>query len=318
MQRIDTRQQHWHIFFNPAAGGGKAGRQWPHLYPQLQALLPVHTLHISQARNHLATLVENAICEQGARYLLTIGGDGALHETINGIFRQQQVDPHTIVVALLPLGTGNDWIKTHRLPTQFEAWQTVFLAGHLQQQDIGKVDYQVEQELRSTYFVNAAGLAFDAYVVRYANSVGWRWMSNRFFYLWAILRCLFMYRLPQARIRWADQVREQYCYTISCGIGSYSGGGMQITPHADPADGCLAITLAGRLSPLAVLLNTYRFYNGTIGDHPRVTLFHTTELYVDSCTDQAIGVEADGEFLGFTPVHIKILPRALTFIAAGE
>ncbi len=315
MPQIDPRQQHWHIFLNPKAAAGRAEKQWPTLYQKLKTIISNHSLHISQRPKHLTELAKEAITTQNARYLLVVGGDGAIHEVVNGMNQQDQVPSKDLVVALLPLGTGNDWIKTHKIPRSYQEWEVQFLAGHLHWQDLGKVDYDKNGQKASSYFINAAGFAFDGYVVRYANQVKWRWMGHRFFYLWAITISLFKYKLRPALLRFNNQAIEDHFYTISCGLGNYSGGGMQITPHAQVGDNQLALTIAGRLNPLTVMLNTYRFYNGTIGDHSKVQLHQTKEFTVEATSEAPILLEADGEFLGTAPAKVQIIPEGLKFIA---
>lgn len=89
---------------------------------------------------------------------------------------------------------------------------------------------------------------------------------------------------------------------------------MRIVPHAQPDDGLLALTVAGPVSKLGVLVNTPRFYNGHLDRHPKVDFYQTESVRVTSLGPDPIPVEADGEFLGFTPVQIEIIPRALQVI----
>ena len=177
--------------------------------------------------------------------------------------------------------------------------------------DVGSVYYQNKGQEEYRYFVNVAGMAYDAFVAKFAERYK-KWIAHKIIYLLMVIRCLFLYRLPKATVVFDEQTDEDFYYTINIGIARYSGGGMQLVPHADPADGLLALMLARRLTKLGVLLNTYRFYNGTLHHHPKINIFQAKHIIVKS--DESIGLEADGEWLGTTPVKFSVLPQALNVI----
>lgn len=304
------RNEPWYIIVNPAASNGKAARHWRQAEPVLQAHLPNCHIVYTQQRGHAVELAMQAI-EQGFRHIIGVGGDGTNHEVINGIFRQQLVDPAQIFYTLLPIGTGNDWIRTHHIPRKLEDWLPMLETGKTIVQDVGLVTFQKDGVEQQRYFVNVAGMAYDAFVVRYAEQHR-RWIVHQFFYLLMILRCLFLYRLPKAKVTFDGQTVEDHFYTINIGIGRYSGGGMRLVPHADPADGLLALTIARRVSKLGVLLNTYRFYNGTLHKHPKIDIFQVKTVEVTS--EEPVELEADGEWLGGVPVRFSILPKALQIV----
>lgn len=300
----------WYIIVNPAAGNGKAAKQWQQAEQMLHAHLTNCTIAHTERRGHAIELAKQAI-EQGFRHIIGVGGDGTNHEIINGILTQKIIAATEVIYALLPIGTGNDWIRTHGIPRKLESWLQMLQTGKTILQDIGMVTFQKDGKEQQRYFANVAGMAYDAFVVRYADQHR-RWVVHKFFYLLMILRCLFMYRLPKATITFDGQTVTDHFYTINIGIGRYSGGGMQLVPHADPVDGLLALTIARRVSKLGVLLNTYRFYNGTLYRHPKIDIFQVKEMEVTS--DENIELEADGELLGSVPVRFAILPKALRII----
>lgn len=303
-------QAAWTVIVNPAANNGRTGRRWQSLEKQLRPVLSNMSVHISQAPGHAALLAEQAIAA-GARHLIAVGGDGTNHEVVNGILRQTTVPPRDIVYALLPVGTGNDWIRTYGIPTRIGDWLAMLATGQTVWQDIGRIAYQGHDTRQERYFVNVAGLAYDAFVVRYSEQHR-GWLRNRFFYLLLILRCLFQYRLQCARIETDTTSIEDYFYTINVGICRYSGGGMQLVPQARPNDGLLALTYARRVSKLGVILNTWRFYNGSIGKHPQITTGQARYVHVSG--KEPVPLEADGEFLGWTPATFTILEKALRVV----
>lgn len=89
---------------------------------------------------------------------------------------------------------------------------------------------------------------------------------------------------------------------------------MQLVPHAIPHDGQLAMTIAGKINSLMVLLISPLFYLGKIGWHPKVHFFKTNQISVEPLGQATVWAEADGEFLGNAPAFITILPKALKII----
>lgn len=297
----------WIVIVNPRAGNGTVSKAWPSLETELRRHLGAFSIQWTDAPLHAIELVQEAVA-RGCRRILAVGGDGTNHEVVNGIIRQQTCPSTDIIYGLIPIGTGNDWRRTYRIPKNYRKWAPQLARKRTVLQDVGKLTYRSDGETRVRYFVNVAGLAYDGFVTRYVNENP---VSNKLGYLAAVFRCLLQYELKKARIT-ADGLHiENRCYTINAGICRFSGGGMRLVPHARPDDHRLALTVAGPVSRLGVLLNTPRFFNGHLGRHPKVDLYQVERLRVTSLGEQPILLEADGEFLGHTPVEIEIRPHAL-------
>ena len=303
----------WYAIANPTAGRGLVRKRWAALQERIAQALPVGEFALSEYKGHATELAQRAV-ERGYRKILAIGGDGTNHEVANGILMQQAAPSSDITYALLPIGTGNDWIKTHGLPRSLDKALAVIQAGKTAFQDAGLIHYFKDGQPQQRYFVNVAGLAYDGYIGKKSEERRYA-TRNRLFYLLLVVRCLFEYKLKRAIVEGNGRRIEDFFYTINLGICRYSGGGMQLAPHAVPDDGQFAVTTAGRISRLGVLVNTYRFYNGSIGEHPKVETFYATSLEVQAADGEPPTLlEADGEFLGETPARFSIIPRALCFI----
>ncbi|MCB0644664.1 MAG: hypothetical protein KDC44_23630, partial [Phaeodactylibacter sp.] len=233
---------------------------------------------------------------------------------INGLLQQAAVSARELCYALLPIGTGNDWIRTHGIPRNWEQTLKMIQAGHTLLHDIGQVEYQTDTGSKKHYFINVAGMAYDAFLVRYIEEKNPKGLSKAYYFS-MILRCLFMYRLKRARVWFDGQEEAAKFYTINVGVCKYSGGGMQFVPHADPTSGRLALTLVHAVSKLGVLLATPYFYEGRIRRHRKVTLHEVQEVRVEHVNPkEPVLVEVDGEFLGQTPVRYSLLPGALRVV----
>lgn len=314
MERADFTQTHWFIIVNPAAGSGEAARRWPLLYPRLKETLHRHEVVFSQRRGHITELVAQAAAA-GHRHFLVVGGDGSIHELANGVMTQQAGPSTDFLIALLPIGTGNDWIKTHGIPLDFDAWLKAFRQGTISIQSAGLARFNDPLgRPAARYFINIAGMAYDGFVVRYTSRIRPPRWSGKLFYLLAILRCLFSYNPQRGRLHCDGVVTERPFYTIHAGIGRFAGGGMQPTPHAQPHGQVLAVMHAGPVGRWGVIKALPLFFNGAIGTHPLVETPLAGRLYLEEAGDGPIPLEADGEFLGYTPVEIEVAPGALRFV----
>lgn len=284
-------------------------KQWP----EIEAVLRNAGIHFdavfTEGKYHAAELAEAAIAE-GSRHLVAVGGDGTAHEVANGILRQTTCLSEEVTFSLLPVGTGNDWVKTHGIPKNHKKWVDFFQTGKISYQDVGWLTYQADGVAQKRYFINVAGLSYDAYVAKRAEAYKTQ-ISSTIFYLFLIFRCLFEFRVPRLRVIFDGNTVEKRIYTINIGICRYSGGGLQLVPHAIHDDGKLALTIAGHLSKMGVLLVTPFFYSGNIGWHPKVSMYQVEEVLVESADQQPVMVEADGEFLGEGPVRVGILKGRL-------
>jgi YegS/Rv2252/BmrU family lipid kinase len=309
MQTPDV-QPFWHIIANPISGNGKVERHWPEIERLLQELGFSYSVHFTERRGHAVQLVEEAVLK-GRRHLLGIGGDGTNHEIANGILSQKFVAPAEISYALLPAGTGKDWARQYDIPADPRRRLERLLEMKTVQQDAGMVRYFRDGQPQKRFFINVAGMAYDGFI---GKKLLKNRITNRLHYLFLVAKYLFEYKLSKARIFFDNQEVEDFFYTINVGLCRYSGGGMQLVPQAVPDDGLFALTFARRLPKWEVLLQTPRFYNGTLLSHPKVEGFQAKSIRVEHIGDTPTLLEADGEFLGETPAEFVLLEKALRII----
>ena len=304
---------HWRFIANPVAGGGKVSEQWPQIERALKTAGIAFDVVFTQEKRHAIALAKEAV-QQGCRHLAAVGGDGTGHEVVNGIMQQTACPPEEVTFTLLPIGTGNDWIKEHRISKNFRRWLHFFQHGKTTFQDVGWLTFHKNGRLEKRWFINVAGLSYDAFVAKKAEALGAK-MSNKLFYLLLIFRCLFQFTIPKVRVTFDGQTVEDFLYTINVGICRYSGGGLRLVPQAIPGDGKLALTLVKKVTKLEVLLITPLFYTRKVGLHPAVSLHQAEDILVEGLDEQPVLVEADGEFLGETPVRFGVMEKVLKVLA---
>lgn len=300
----------WFFVVNPAGGNGSVARHWPAIRQKLEEAGIPFAFAQTLRRGHATALAGEAV-QSGYRRIVAVGGDGTNNETINGLMRQDSVPLSDLLYTLLPVGTGNDWARYHNIPHRLPDWLAFLQSGRKIQHDVGMVQYQWEGQTRTRFFINVAGMAYDAFVVRHLELHGGK-RKNPLTYYFAVVGCLFRFSPLPATLAWEGDRRQSEFYTINAGICKYSGGGMQFVPHARPDSGSLAVTMAKRLSKLGVLRATPYFYNGKIDQHPKVEILHTQTFTVAHPEGgEPLLLETDGEFCGQTPVVFSVKPAAL-------
>jgi diacylglycerol kinase (ATP) len=303
----------WFLICNPTSNRGHMLQSWPKVRKILDEEQIQYDFILTEYNNHAIEITQNML-KQGYRKIVILGGDGSINEVVTGIFSQNEVSPKDIVIALIPLGTANDWARMHSIPRDPEAAIRLLKTGKTRQQDIGKVVYDTPEGRTTRYFNNIAGMSYDAFVVKYIADLNSKKM-NKLKYLFFTLYCLFKFKLPEVRVVYDGGEIRDLAYTINVGICKYNGGGMQLVPHAKPDDGLFALTFVRKLSKIRVVLNTYRFFTGTIDVLPEVQTLESTRVLVEPVGDSEVGLEVDGEFMGYAPAEFEILPGALNFIA---
>lgn len=155
----------WFVIVNPVAGSGRGLDHFPQISKHLRdahiLCEPVFTEH----KFHATELTVTAVRE-GYRRIIVVGGDGTLHEVVNGLFIQQEVCPDEVLVAVVAVGTGNDWVRTFGISNRYQDAVKAISEGYSFLQDVGVVSYEEAHYRQSRYMANVAGAGFDAHVVR--------------------------------------------------------------------------------------------------------------------------------------------------------
>lgn len=312
---MDKDKPDWHFLINPAAGRGKAQAQWLNWLPRLQQELPGMTWEESKKSEGMATLAAAAV-QAGKYHLVGVGGDGTHHDILNGIVAAKGLGK--VVYAPLPLGTGNDWVRSIQVPRKIDQWLAILKGGDTISHAVGQLRYTSpdgETPLdKVAYFLNVAGMAYDSIVVRYSEKARFK---HRWIYPLLTLLYLRKFTPPTVCIEYNGASFTGSVHTVNFGIGKYSGGGMRLVPHADPKGKTLALTFARELPTWKIIKESWRFYTGSIGGLKEVTTAHTKEVKVSPVAGEA-ELEADGEWLGLAPVRVSLLQERLTVISDNQ
>ncbi|MBN2485146.1 MAG: diacylglycerol kinase family lipid kinase [Bacteroidales bacterium] len=305
----------WLVVLNPHAGCGRGFRDKGRISGLLDSSQLNYKLVVSEYPRHAITLTKEFI-EQGYRKIIVAGGDGTLNEIVNGIFLQEAVPPGEIIVAMLPVGTGNDWIKTFGIPADYEKALKIILDGKVIKQDIGKVSFTDQNEEKVRFFANMAGFGFDAMVARKANSLKEKGRSGLLVYLQSLISSFVEYQVCKTKITIGENQIDDLVFSASIGIGKFNGGGMMQAPFAVPDNGEFQVTVIKKIGILGILRNIGRLYTGDFIKDRRVSTFKSTRIKIIG--SRQIPGEVDGEILGNSTFIIEMVPERLSVIYGDD
>lgn len=298
----------WFIIVNPTSGNGKSKKNWEHISSMLTNQSIRFSFAFTKYSKHESILVKNAI-KNGFTKIISVGGDGTLHHVVNGIMSQKLVKSNTIKLAVIPIGTGNDWVKTYNIPTKIDKSIAIIKKNNYILQDIGKLE---TENNTNTYFNNVAGIGYDGYIVNKLKKLK---KFGGIAYLLSGLAGLFFYKKTNFKIEFNNQVIETKCLMTLFGICKFSGGGMQFTEKVDTTDGLFDITIAKNLHLVDLLINLPKLYNGNIIYHKKVATYKTTTIKVTPILkSNKPFIQADGELINSGSVTASIIKNAIQFI----
>ncbi|HYW95974.1 MAG TPA: diacylglycerol kinase family protein [Bacteroidales bacterium] len=305
----------WLIIVNPHAGAGKCGRDWPVIEKILREELQPYELAFTSRRFHAMIITRKKISE-GFKKIVVVGGDGTLNEVINGLFAQKQFKTTDITLGMIPVGTGNDWSRMFGIPFDYHEAVKTIRQGTTFIQDAGRVVFTKQDRKLGRYFVNIAGIGFDAIVTRRSNELKEQGRSSKVLYFMNIFAKLFGYKHFQASMSIDGMNYQHDIFSMNIGICKYSGGGMMQVPDAIADDGQFDLTIIKKMGKIEVLRSLPKLYNGQIKKHPRVQSFIGKNIVISST--RSVYLETDGESLGHTPLEFEIIPRSVRIITGKK
>jgi len=250
---------------------------------------------LSEYPGHLAEAAGSA----GDRLLVVVGGDGTMNEVVNGLAGT------TAEVAVLPNGTGQDFGRTHEIPTGFDAAVRVALGGETRTLDVGRV--VLGEETR--YFANVGSAGMSGSVARRANSMS-KALGGRATFFYALTREFLAWQNTEVTVRLdGGEERRGAMHDVIVATGRWHGGGMKLAPEASQDDGLFDVVFIGDVNKLDFLTTAPRLYNGKYLAHPKVDHVRSATVEIDAA--EPLPVEVDGEPIGTTPARFEVVPAAL-------
>ena len=262
---------------------------------------------LTEHPGHAIELARHARTE-GRLLVVAVGGDGTVHEVVNGLLVDgpARSGEHLPALGLIPAGSGCDYARTFAVPSGIGAAVAHLRTAEERVVDVGEVRCQGEDGERLRFFVNVAEVGIGADVAERASRLPRNLGPGR--YALAFLLTLAGQRRVVAEVEVDGQRGDGPLTNLVVALGQYYGGGMKVAPRADPSDGRFEVQVQTG-SKLDYALAMPKVFRGTHLPHPRVREGRAEVVEV-RCTPDA-RLEADGEVLGTTPASFRILAGAL-------
>ena len=232
--------------------------------------------------------------------LVVVGGDGTVNEVVNGVAGRGAE------IAVLPCGTGQDFGRTHGVPSRFDDAVRTALGDGRRTIDLGRV---VFEDGTSRIFANVASAGMSGAVARRANAMT-KALGGRATFFYALTREFLAWQNTRVAVELEGDVRrEGAIHDVIVANGRYHAGGMKLAPDARQDDGLFDVVLIGDVTKLDFVTTAPKLYSGRYLSHPKVELLRSPSIAISAV--KPLPLEVDGEPIGTTPARFDVVPAAL-------
>lgn len=294
------------LIVNPTAGAHNAAKLWPQIQAHLKQRGVCYDAVFTEKPGHAIALAADGVA-RGYTTIVSVGGDGTLNEVVNGVMAAP--DPLHSTVAVVPVGTGGDFVRMLGLP---RSWpdacdRLTSTATHLV--DLGELTFIGETGEQHRYFINVAGLGFDGEVAARTNTSPVKRLGGTLPFVTNLVLTLITYSNKDVTVSVDDEQRPGRMNSVVVANGQWFGGGMWISPNSSPDDGVFDVIVIGDVGKVELLQTMPRLYKGTHLTHPKLSAARAQSVQVVS--QQEMWLQADGELLGRAPVTFRMHHEAL-------
>jgi len=231
---------------------------------------------------------------------IAIGGDGTLHEVVNGLLSRQ--DRQKIPIGIIPGGSGNSYMHDLRLTDPMQAVETI-INGKTREVDTAHVE--VNHVIK--YAMNMVGWGLVTDVGNRAEH--YRWLGTGRYTILSVAEVLRHKSRAAALILDEKKIEDEFTFIIACN-SIHVGKGMKMAPDAKLDDGLIdLIVVRAGVSRTRLLQVLPKLFNGTHINEPEVSYFQTTKFSLIPEKDEILNI--DGEIMGSTPIKVKMIPKAI-------
>lgn len=314
----------WFAIVNPHAGSGKTLPIWREAEKMLYSKRIRYHAVTPESPAHSVKLIQEA-CAEGYRKFMAVGGDGTVHTTMGAIVsyidscgtRADAPRLEEFMLAVMPIGSGNDWLRSHNIPADTASVVNLIAAGSFAKQDVVRadiIDHNCGKILHTSYMANVGGYNFDANVCEVVNGQKSGGSRGKLLYLKALLKMAVSQKAYRTQIVCDGRtVFDDLCYTISIGNGLYSGGGLCQTPSAVMDDGLLDLMIAPKFPVWKLFFNVHKLLQKRTEEIPFLHFCKGSKIEI-APVGQGQLVEIDGEIIGRAPLRIKVLDQRINVL----
>lgn len=302
------------VIANLRSQGGATGRRWSEIEARLREALGTLECEITEGRRDAVRIAREAV-RSGVERIIVAGGDGTLNEVVSGILSGGLGGYAEL--GLLPLGTGNDFVRSLGIPVDLDGAIDVIRNGKPRLVDAGRVVCRGPDGCEvQAWFANEVSFGLSGLVVDLVNRAS-KPLAGRLSFLVGTLRGVARYRCQPVTLRLdGETVFAGPLVMASSANGQWFGGGMHLAPNAAIDDGKLDLIVIRELTRLQLVGKLRDLYSGAHLDDPAVGAYRGCILEAEA-EPQTVWLEVDGEPVGTLPARIEVLPGALTVIGAA-
>ena len=272
--------------------------------------LAFNTTQLSKEAEELAT---NAIIN-GTDYLIAVGGDGTMHEVVNGVMNVPNEKRENLIVGLLPVGSGNDFARCLNLSKKVSYLHSMIKNDRTIKIDVGRMECRsLQNEDKVYYSINIADVGLGAEVAKKVNEGDKTYGPNIAFFA-ATINTFLAYKRKKIKVTSEEFNYEGNVLVLCLANGKYFGSGLGISPHSKISDGKFSITLAGNVSLFDYLKNLIKIRRCIPLNHPQIYYGETVNCMVEPVGAPCL-IEADGELIGKLPLRATMLHKEINFLS---
>lgn len=212
-------------------------------------------------------------------------------------------------LAVLPHGTGWDFVRTFGISRSLDEAVETALSGRVREIDLGLVSFRTWAGAQGrAYFANVGSAGISGAIAKRANETS-KALGGKVSYYWSTFAVFLGWQTGELRVSVDDETRSGKMIDVMVANGRYLGGGMMMCPEAEPDDGLFDVLLIGDVTKRDLLFVLPKTYRGKHLPHPRLEPLRGRVVTIDA--DEPLPIEIDGEQPGTTPARFEIVPRAL-------
>lgn len=282
------------LIINPIAGGRKGKSLTEKILKRLRSWGISFDHEFSRYIGHATEIARQSVKRFDA--IVAVGGDGTVNEVVNGIFG------YDIPLGILPVGRGNDFFESINTSRLLDVIIKPFIeTPKIKLADVGRMN--------NRYFINVAGVGFDALVATIAEPI--RFLGP-IAYLGSTLIGLIKNKGIKLHLNIDGERIDLNALLVAIANGKYFGGGMKIAPEASPWDGKLDVCLIENIPRLEILKTLPKVYSGEHIHHPKVNILKAE--YVEVSSSEKIPAEMDGEVFYADKIVAEVVPKSIPLI----
>jgi YegS/Rv2252/BmrU family lipid kinase len=302
------------VIVNPRSANGSTGRRWAEIDRRLRAALPAFDVAFTERPNHATDLARKGAADH--EQVIVVGGDGTINEVVNGLLADDRPVRADLVLAIVPQGTGADFVRTMGIPHDLDAAVQRLATGTAREVDVAKAIYRRPDGSESVrYFINEASVGMGAVVCVEVNR-GSKRLGGRLSFLRGILIATLRYRSQPVLFSVdggpAEELRLRNAWIAN---GRFSGGGICSAPRARPDDGLLDVVRIPDLGLWENIASMPRLRSGAFVKHPKVVYATARRVEVQPAGPVALHIEMEGEPIGSIPATFEVLDTRLRVLA---